>query len=49
MLAGLICRIVGHRINRRRVKYDEMAFRTHCARCDASLVREPDGWHEVRN
>ncbi len=46
MLMRLICRYVGHKINRQRVWDDGFAFRANCTRCDASLIRDLNGWRE---
>ena len=40
----LICRTVGHRPDRRRVWNDGIDFRSHCVRCDTSMVRDMRGW-----
>ena len=44
MLGRIVCLFAGHRINRRRVKHDGLAFHTHCWRCKAPMTREPQGW-----
>ena len=46
MLKRLYCSIVGHRVNRHRVWNDQLNFRTNCARCDTSLLRDNGGWRE---
>jgi len=46
MWAALRCRWWGHRINRRRVKFDGLEFHTHCGRLGAALVRQPSGWQD---
>lgn len=43
-MLGWICRLFGHRINRRRVWNDGVDFRTTCRRCGAPLLRGRDGW-----
>ena len=44
MIRMLICSIVGHSINRNRVRFDGMDFRTTCRRCDRPMIREDAGW-----
>lgn len=49
MLTALKCRWMGHRINRHRVKYDGLDFRTRCDRCGTALVRQKQGWREAED
>jgi hypothetical protein len=42
----LLCRLLGHRIDRRRVWNDGIDFRTSCPRCGAALLRDHVGWRE---
>lgn len=45
MLNSFICKVAGHRVNRRRVWHDAVDFRTSCDRCDTPLIRdEQQGW-----
>lgn len=44
MISRLLCRVLGHRINRRRVRHDGVFFRTTCTRCEEKLVRDTGGW-----
>ena len=43
MLGSMVCKMGGHRVNRRHVWDDGMNFRTNCARCDAALIRDREG------
>lgn len=46
-MKSLVCKVKGHRINRRRVWHDKFDFRTTCDRCGAPLIRdEEEGWRE---
>lgn len=49
MLLRLICRYLGHNVNRHRVWDDGFAFRTNCTRCDVSLIRDLNGWREFNS
>lgn len=49
MLKRLCCKIVGHRVNRRRVWSDHLNFRTNCERCGAPLLRDNQGWREFES
>ena len=45
MLLNFVCKIAGHRVNRRRVWHDSVDFRTSCERCNTPLIRdEKKGW-----
>lgn len=44
MISHLVCRVLGHSINRRKVRFDGVYFCTACRRCGEELVREPNGW-----
>ncbi len=46
MLQSALCGLSGHRINRRRVWYDGINFRTDCDRCGKGLLRAISGWTE---
>gem|GEM_PF-2534543 len=46
MLSELVCSISGHKISRRRVWQDELAFRTQCQRCGAQMIRDAAGWRK---
>lgn len=46
MWAALRCRWWGHRINRHRVKFDGLMFRTRCDRCGVALERQSGGWSD---
>lgn len=48
MFKSLICAMLGHKINRRRVHYDGLEFHTNCRRCHTPMVRLPSGW-QVRD
>jgi len=43
VLKNFICRVRGHLVSRNRVWNDGIDFRTSCARCGISLVRD-GGW-----
>ncbi len=49
MLGSMVCKMRGHRVNRRHVWDDGMNFRTNCARCDAVLIRDREGWRTFDN
>ena len=44
MLASIICRVAGHKVDRRRVWNDEIDFRTICTRCGQPLLRGDTAW-----
>lgn len=44
MLNSLICRVVGHKVDRRRVWNDSVDFRTTCTRCRDPLLRGEAVW-----
>ena len=46
MLKALLCKYLGHRVDRHRVWHDDIDFRTGCARCGQPLVRGKTGWRE---
>ena len=46
MLKGLICSVMRHKVNRRRVWHDNLHFRTNCERCGLPLLRDAQGWRE---
>jgi hypothetical protein len=48
MIMRMVCAVIGHKINRRRVRYDGLDFRTHCRRCNSSMVRHDNGWQVSR-
>jgi hypothetical protein len=43
---AFVCRIIGHKVDRRRVWNDSVDFRTSCARCGTLLVRDQVKWRE---
>ena len=49
MILRPVCWVIGHKINRRRVRYDGLDFRTRCRRCDAPMVRDDNGWQVSRD
>jgi len=50
MLGSVICKMSGHRVNRRRVWHDGVDFRTTCDRCSTPLIRdEQHGWRAFDN
>lgn len=44
MFASFICKLRGHRVNRRRVWHDTINYRTRCERCGGALLRDTNGW-----
>ncbi|MGZ3173109.1 MAG: hypothetical protein ACXWJC_08685 [Croceibacterium sp.] len=42
----LLCRVLGHRRDRRRVWNDSLDFRSRCVRCGTEMVRDLHGWRE---
>jgi hypothetical protein len=44
LACALLCRILGHKIDRRHVWHDEIDFRTTCRRCGGALLRDLHGW-----
>lgn len=45
MTGKLICKVFGHRVDRKRVRLkDYDTFVGKCGRCNARMVRTPDGW-----
>ncbi|MEO6387783.1 MAG: hypothetical protein ABIT16_01500 [Croceibacterium sp.] len=44
VLLSLVCKIIGHRVGRRRVWNDGIDFRTTCRRCQQDLIRPESGW-----
>jgi hypothetical protein len=46
MLSSVACKIIGHRIDRKRVWHDSIDFRTSCTRCHAQMLRGFEGWRE---
>ena len=46
MLGAQLCKWFGHKVDRHRVWNDGIDFRTSCARCGTSLVRDLAGWRK---
>jgi len=44
MFSVLMCKLWGHKINRKRVWDDGISFRGRCHRCDAAMIRDFDNW-----
>ena len=44
MLGKVVCMVAGHRVNRRRVRYNGLTFTCRCSRCGTGLEREARGW-----
>lgn len=44
MIRLTICEFLGHRVNRKKVSHDGLNYRTNCARCRHSLIRQKHGW-----
>ncbi len=47
MLKNVACLVAGHRIDRRKVKFNGLAFVGKCQRCSCRLEREQSGWTPV--
>jgi hypothetical protein len=45
-MTQLICKLLGHKVNRKRVWNDTRDYRTNCERCDAPLLRDIEAWRE---
>jgi len=45
MFESVICRLRGHRANRRKAWHDGVDFRSKCIRCDHPMIRDSHGWH----
>jgi len=45
-MSHVLCRLRGHKVNRRRVWNDTLDYRTSCERCDTPLLRDHDGWRD---
>ena len=43
----ILCRIAGHRINRKRVRRSGLTYIGRCRWCQARMERKPDGWAVV--
>ena len=41
---SIVCKCLGHRVDRRRVWNDGIDFRTSCVRCARPLLRDDPGW-----
>lgn len=41
---NLICRVFGHKLNRRRVRRIGGSYLGNCRRCKAHMKRTSDGW-----
>lgn len=44
MLGKMVCALSGHVVDRHRVWFDSMEYRTTCTRCGAEMIRLPAGW-----
>ncbi len=44
MIKESICSFLGHSVDRHRVWFDSMEYRTACTRCGQELIRLPAGW-----
>jgi hypothetical protein len=47
MIKNVVCHIIGHRIDRRKVRFDGLSFTCRCRRCGSQLEREASGWATV--
>jgi hypothetical protein len=43
-MSSIICRLTSHKINRSRVWFDSIHYRTNCERCDLPMIRGVTGW-----
>ena len=44
MIASILCGLFGHAVDKGRVWFDDVDFRTSCARCKRPLLRGEKGW-----
>lgn len=44
MAEKVLCKVLGHRVNRSRIGRAEGKYLGRCRRCNAMLERAPDGW-----
>ena len=40
----ILCSLLGHRVDKGRVWFDDIDFRTTCGRCRRPLIRAEEGW-----
>lgn len=44
MIKNLLCRLIGHVVDRTHVWNDNYDYRTNCRRCGQSMIRDVAGW-----
>lgn len=44
MINIIVCAMRGHRVNRKKVWWDSINFRTNCTQCGRALLRDDEGW-----
>ena len=45
---AIICKVVGHRPDRKRHWHDQMNWRSNCKLCRLGLIRDHNGWREFK-
>ena len=45
---AIICKVVGHRPDRKRHWHDQMNWRSNCKICQFGLIRDHNGWREFK-
>ncbi len=45
---AIICKVVGHRPDRKRSWHDQMNWRSNCKTCRFGLIRDRHGWREFK-
>ncbi|WP_158014018.1 hypothetical protein [Sphingomonas sanxanigenens] len=43
---SVLCKLRGHLPDRGTARHDGQDYWTNCKRCDAPLIRAPDGWRK---
>jgi len=43
----ILCRLKGHRANRRKAWHDGIDFRSTCVRCGRAMIRDGGGWRPL--
>jgi len=44
VLRDIVCRLVGHRVNRKRAWHDALDYRSRCKRCGCDMIRGSERW-----
>lgn len=45
---AIICKVVGHKSDRKRCWHDQMNWRSNCKICKFGLIRDHHGWREFK-